>query len=119
AKGISQRLGTANGTASGPDGYYDGYQNSNYGVLVPAFITAIEGRNAEKSSLGHNRKIPLPNWTIVYSGLTNIPFINKRFEVFEISRSEEHTSELQSRENLVCRLLLEIKNWFDLTYYLF
>src|SRR5690606_15977722 len=25
----------------------------------------------------------------------------------EISRSEEHTSELQSRENLVCRLLLE------------
>src|SRR5436309_7356075 len=35
------------------------------------------------------------------------------------SRSEEHTSELQSRENLVCRLLLEKKksslNWT--TYY--
>src|SRR5690606_40627256 len=29
-----------------------------------------------------------------------IPLLNK-------SRSEEHTSELQSRENLVCRLLLE------------
>src|SRR5690606_40561242 len=28
---------------------------------------------------------------------------------FRISRSEEHTSELQSRENLVCRLLLEKK----------
>src|SRR5690606_40105514 len=27
-----------------------------------------------------------------------------------IDRSEEHTSELQSRENLVCRLLLEKKN---------
>src|SRR5690606_39886465 len=27
-----------------------------------------------------------------------------------IPRSEEHTSELQSRENLVCRLLLEKKN---------
>src|SRR5436309_12608083 len=26
-------------------------------------------------------------------------------------RSEEHTSELQSRENLVCRLLLEKKKW--------
>src|SRR5690606_40514104 len=25
----------------------------------------------------------------------------------EVTRSEEHTSELQSRENLVCRLLLE------------
>src|SRR5436309_15699953 len=27
----------------------------------------------------------------------------------EVRRSEEHTSELQSRENLVCRLLLEKK----------
>src|SRR5690606_41075328 len=30
-------------------------------------------------------------------------------------RSEEHTSELQSRENLVCRLLLEKKNREELT----
>src|SRR5436309_10418507 len=29
------------------------------------------------------------------------------------SRSEEHTSELQSRENLVCRLLLEKKKKFN------
>src|SRR5690606_8178797 len=29
---------------------------------------------------------------------------------FIVTRSEEHTSELQSRENLVCRLLLEKKN---------
>src|SRR5690625_5898942 len=28
---------------------------------------------------------------------------------FQVSRSEEHTSELQSRGHLVCRLLLEIK----------
>src|SRR5690606_41906791 len=28
---------------------------------------------------------------------------------FQQARSEEHTSELQSRENLVCRLLLEKK----------
>src|SRR5690606_40504506 len=28
----------------------------------------------------------------------------------DVIRSEEHTSELQSRENLVCRLLLEKKN---------
>src|SRR5690606_41341712 len=31
-----------------------------------------------------------------------------------VVRSEEHTSELQSRENLVCRLLLEKKNRPDL-----
>src|SRR5690606_40489921 len=31
------------------------------------------------------------------------------FSCWYVSRSEEHTSELQSRENLVCRLLLEKK----------
>src|SRR5690606_41866087 len=31
------------------------------------------------------------------------------------ARSEEHTSELQSRENLVCRLLLEKKNYIQQT----
>src|SRR5690625_6139629 len=31
-------------------------------------------------------------------------------KVFELMRSEEHTSELQSRGHLVCRLLLEKKN---------
>src|SRR2546430_7469438 len=32
------------------------------------------------------------------------------FRNFSTSRSEEHTSELQSQSNLVCRLLLEKKN---------
>src|SRR5690625_7102095 len=34
---------------------------------------------------------------------------NKRHAIF-LMRSEEHTSELQSRGHLVCRLLLEKKN---------
>src|SRR5690606_41275044 len=37
-------------------------------------------------------------------------FRNERFvRQLGVARSEEHTSELQSRENLVCRLLLEKK----------
>src|SRR3712207_7566317 len=37
---------------------------------------------------------------------------NRLFEKFDsvVGRSEEHTSELQSRQYLVCRLLLEKKN---------
>src|SRR5439155_19627493 len=31
-----------------------------------------------------------------------------------VRRSEEHTSELQSRGHLVCRLLLEKKNWMKM-----
>src|SRR5690606_40984990 len=45
--------------------------------------------------------------------LTIVEQLMSRFEDLElqvvsgVNRSEEHTSELQSRENLVCRLLLE------------
>src|SRR5205809_4153198 len=34
-------------------------------------------------------------------------------EVHRVARSEEHTSELQSRLHLVCRLLLEKKKHYD------
>ena len=34
---------------------------------------------------------------------------NRHAIVLALSRSEEHTSELQSRSDLVCRLLLEKK----------
>src|SRR5690606_40402884 len=41
--------------------------------------------------------------------------INRFTRIFLVlTRSEEHTSELQSRDNLVCRLLLEKKN--SMTY---
>src|SRR3712207_8738515 len=39
-----------------------------------------------------------------------------RREIGNLSRSEEHTSELQSRQYLVCRLLLEKKK-NKITYY--
>src|SRR5690606_39969904 len=45
---------------------------------------------------------------ISFSSSTRIEFPPPGFSLQW--RSEEHTSELQSRENLVCRLLLEKKN---------
>src|SRR2546430_8457080 len=41
----------------------------------------------------------------------SLKMITKKFELsfFDFNRSEEHTSELQSQSNLVCRLLLEKK----------
>src|SRR5437870_9701660 len=42
-------------------------------------------------------------------GVTGDP-ISKTTQEAKVSRSEEHTSELQSRGHLVCRLLLEKKN---------
>src|SRR5690606_40274275 len=60
-----------------------------------------------------------PNWvstlpstgprTVLRNGIP-AALMRPRMASNSASRSEEHTSELQSRENLVCRLLLEKKN---------
>src|SRR5688500_19712943 len=47
---------------------------------------------------------PVPQWTIV------LPSLEDTSPESMPRRSEEHTSELQSPCNLVCRLLLEKKN---------
>src|SRR3712207_7931575 len=45
---------------------------------------------------------------------TPVPFTGFHFVLPSLLlRSEEHTSELQSRQYLVCRLLLEKKNYSD------
>src|SRR3989442_11638694 len=47
-------------------------------------------------------------------GAFEIPQIAQKFaSAGKVDRSEEHTSELQSRPHLVCRLLLEKKNYWE------
>src|SRR5690606_39541237 len=69
---------------------------------------SIEEQRKQLDALG--RFVPLdPDVTVEKTRIADVPgewiaTPNVR------DRSEEHTSELQSRENLVCRLLLEKKN---------
>src|SRR5688572_32592369 len=50
---------------------------------------------------GHPARLPFQADGITISG--------RNVEISDTTRSEEHTSELQSQSNLVCRLLLEKK----------
>src|SRR5690606_40964574 len=51
-----------------------------------------------------------PDWIRVrLSNSPKVDEIKRKLRANKLHRSEEHTSELQSRENLVCRLLLEKK----------
>src|SRR3712207_8376226 len=54
-----------------------------------------------------------PTWSEILamdSGAGAKSMLNVNSGLFYTGRSEEHTSELQSRQYLVCRLLLEKKN---------
>src|SRR5260370_23798197 len=69
--------------------------------LLPPELSLIPHRLAD-----YIRDAELTQWFSVPSALAPIA----RRTTASIQRSEEHTSELQSHLNLVCRLLLEKKN---------
>src|SRR3712207_7123335 len=63
------------------------------------------GLPAEHAKRGVGLPVPHPHGLVVGGGKQD-GAVRRKGEV----RSEEHTSELQSRQYLVCRLLLEKKN---------
>src|SRR5690606_40810152 len=74
------------------------------GLLVAA-ETELFGDTGAYASLGEK---VMTRATTHSTGPYVIPHVKSDcYAVYTNNRSEEHTSELQSRENLVCRLLLE------------
>src|SRR5690606_39546059 len=63
------------------------------GRLITAFVECVEEKGYAATTLGDIVAAARVSRSTFYEHFTN-------------KRSEEHTSELQSRENLVCRLLL-------------
>src|SRR2546426_6727633 len=51
----------------------------------------------------------LVDGSVLRYGALRMTHVSRQYVIFDWSRSEEHTSELQSPCNLVCRLLLEKK----------
>src|SRR5258707_3800309 len=67
--------------------------------------------------LGHRHQMPgvfIPETLIVRHPVPYGPKLRSCEAIAAFSRSEEHTSELQSRQYLVCRLLLEKKKYHGL-----
>src|SRR2546430_12053349 len=54
------------------------------------------------------KRVPVGWWSMP------APTLSKKYAVMRVHRSEEHTSELQSQSNLVCRLLLDTKKLLHL-----
>lgn len=67
------------------DGFPQGFSRNSQNVLLPAFLAAYEGRDIADQKSGAFKDIPLPNWTIKYTGLMNLQWFKKRFNRFSLN----------------------------------
>ncbi|MFD2284810.1 cell surface protein SprA [Pedobacter petrophilus] len=82
---ISRRLGSQNPNSAGvAGGYSDGYGKESQDVIISAFMAAYSGKDPGKMSMNSFPRIPLPNWTLTYNGLTKIALIADHFSSIDI-----------------------------------
>ncbi len=79
-KEISERLaiekfGSTQGLLRDSFDYIVGYSRYSQDVLIPAFLSAYSGSSASNVELSAFPKIPIPNWSINYNGLTKLSFV--------------------------------------------
>ncbi|TRZ45784.1 cell surface protein SprA [Robertkochia solimangrovi] len=83
---IAQRLA---GVPVNPEAteYPEGYGPTNQAVLLPAFVAAYTGQNVQKVSLKAFRDVPIPNWTMKYTGLMRMGWFKEHFRRFSLSHA--------------------------------
>src|SRR5690606_39541723 len=84
-------------------------RNASYRGIEATHGSIVNGQNVLASGAGDRGVLAYANSFIDIDG-ADVSGAEVRCIEATRGRSEEHTSELQSRENLVCRLLLEKKN---------
>nr|WP_083993899.1 cell surface protein SprA [Gelidibacter algens] len=67
------------------EGYPVGFGKNNQAVLLPAFLSAYQGSNPDNVKLSAFRDVPIPNWTLKYTGLMRLKWFKDKFKRFSIS----------------------------------
>ncbi len=64
------------------------YQRSSQDVLIPAFLAAYSGQDANNIDLSPFPNLPLPNWRVDYAGLPRLfPSLSEAFPTFTLSHA--------------------------------
>jgi cell surface protein SprA len=83
------------------DGFPLGFGKTNQAVLLPAFLAAYTGQDADKVKLGAFRDVPIPNWTLKYTGFMRFKWFKKHFRRFSITHGYNSSYTInQFRTNL-------------------
>ncbi|MBT8257419.1 MAG: cell surface protein SprA [Bacteroidia bacterium] len=82
-------------------GFPLGYGKTNQAVLLPAFLSAYTGTNADKITLRALRDVPIPNWNLKYTGFMKMKWFKKTFKRFSITHGYNSSYTInQFRANL-------------------
>lgn len=86
---VSQRLGELNPNSQGlsEDGYADGYGKEAQEVMVNAFLATYGDKDISRFQVTQFPKIPIPNWRVTYSGLSDLPFFKEFITSFSINHA--------------------------------
>jgi cell surface protein SprA len=88
----TQYYGTTNFTRDA-EGYPIGFGKNSQTVLLPSFLAAYTGfitageDSAKDISLSAFRNIPIPNWTVKYTGLMRYKFFKDTFKRFSLQHA--------------------------------
>ncbi|OUR91532.1 cell surface protein SprA [Flavobacteriales bacterium 34_180_T64] len=83
------------------EGYPIGFGKNNQAVLLPAFLAAYSGQSADKVKLSAFRDVPIPNWSLKYTGFMKMKWFKKHFKRFSITHGYRSSYTInQFRSNL-------------------
>src|SRR5690606_18513169 len=98
---------------------YDLHQKKVKLIEEKAAALELSIIHASKGDARNLKKMYAPesfDYILVDAPCSGLGVIRGKPEIKYKKRSEEHTSELQSRENLICRLLLDKKKKHEIIY---
>ena len=81
--------------------YPGGYSRNSQDVLIPAFLAAYSGKDANGFALSPFPKVPLPNWRVTYTGLTRIKSIKEYASNVTISHAYTATYTVGSFQSII------------------
>src|SRR5690606_6486219 len=100
ARRLAQERG-ANVNDVDADGYPRGFGKKSQAVLLPAFLAAYTGQDANNVKLGAFRNFPIPNWDLKYTGFMKFAWFKKHFRRFSLNHGYRSTYTInQFRTNL-------------------
>ncbi|MCF7559258.1 cell surface protein SprA [Sabulilitoribacter multivorans] len=73
------------------EGYPLGFGKNNQKVLLPAFLAAYSGQDANKITTRAFRDVPIPNWDLKYTGFMKYAWFKKNFKRFSLTHGYRST----------------------------